>query len=140
LINEVVARLKSHATALTDVLIAEDLDAISKGVAPKHGTTFVLPYREKGEPNELGTGGFRQFVAVQLLIVFILRKHDDAKGGKKAADYDALKSSIEDAMAGWATDPRNELFEMVAGQATPLGNGVTAYVQTWQTSRYLEKD
>lgn len=138
MINEVIARLKSNAVELADVLPAEELEALSKGTAPKHGTAFVIPYREQGEPNEYSTGIFRQRVLVQLLVAFVIRRHDDAKGGKRVADFDTLKGSIEDALAGWSTDPGNDLFELVAAQAAPLGNGVSVYVQTWQTSRQLE--
>lgn len=139
MINETIARLKANAPGLTDVLPAVDLEAIKQGVAPRHGTTYVLPYREKGEPIEQSTGGFRQLVAVQLLVAFVVRKHDDAKGGKKALDFDGLKITIEDALAGWAVAPENDLFELVAAQSASLGNGASVYVQTWQTSRYIRK-
>ncbi|MBY2950506.1 hypothetical protein [Rhizobium leguminosarum] len=138
-IDEVADRLKTHATALSDIRTAEDMEALSKGTAPKSGTAFVLPYRERAEPNELGMGSFRQLVAVQLLVAIVIRKHDDAQGGKRISGFDALKDSVETALAGWAIGPEDELFELVSAQAAALGNGVTVYVQTWQTSRYLEK-
>ncbi|TAU06569.1 hypothetical protein ELI55_17785 [Rhizobium ruizarguesonis] len=138
-IDEVADRLKTHATALSDVRTAEDLDALSKGTAPKSGTAFVLPYRERAEPNELGMGSFRQLVAVQVLVAIVIRKHDDAQGGKRVSGFDALRDSVETALAGWAIASEDQLFELVSAQAAALGNGVTVYVQTWQTSRYLEK-
>ncbi len=122
------------------MLEAEDLDALGKGAAPRSGTAYVIPYRERAKPNELGAGGFEQHVQTQILIAFVVRRHDDAKGGKRVSAFDTLKHAIEQALAGWSPDPRGELFELVAGQAAPLGNGVTVYVQTWQTSRYLETD
>lgn len=138
MINEVIDRLKTVATALADVRPAEELEAVSKGTAPKHGTVFVVPYREQAEPNEIGMGGFRQLVAVQILVVIVIRRHDDVQGGKRVADFDGLKASVESALAGWSVSPEDELFELVSAQGTALGNGVTVYVQTWQTSRYLE--
>lgn len=138
MITEIIDRLKAEAPALVAVLPAEDIDALSKGSAPKSGTTFVLPYREQAEPNEFAAGTFRQFVAVQFLVAFVIRRHDDAKGGKKVSLFDEIKGDIEKALAGWSIDPTAEPCELVAAQAAPLGNGVTAYVQTWQTSRYLE--
>lgn len=138
MITEIIERLKAEAPALVAVLPAEDIDALSKGTSPKSGTAFVLPYREQAEPNELATGTFRQLIAVQFLVAFVIRRHDDAKGGKKVSLFDEIKASIEKALAGWAIDPSDAPCELVAAQAAPLGNGVTAYVQTWQTSRYLE--
>lgn len=140
MISAVIARLKAAAPDLTDVLSAEDLDAIVKGVAPRSGTVFVIPYREQAEPNELGMGGFEQLVHAQILVALVIRRHDDSKGTKRALDFDTAKLAIEQALAGWSIDPRGDLFELVSAQAAPLGNGVTVYVQTWQTSRYLETD
>lgn len=138
MIQEIIDRLKATAPTLVAVLPAEDIDALSKGTAPKTATAFVLPYRELAEPNEFGMGKFRQDVAVQFLVAFIIRRHDDAHGGKKVAIFDTVKTEIEQALAGWSTAPDNAPCELVAAQAAPLGNNVTAYVQTWQTSRYLE--
>ena len=138
MIQDVIDRLTANTTTLTAVLPAEDIDALSKGTAPRSATAFVLPYRERGEPNEFMSGTFRQLVAVQFLVAFVIRRHDDAKGGKRVSLFDAIKADIETALAGWLIDPHGEPCELVAAQAAPLGNGVTVYVQTWQTSRYLE--
>lgn len=134
----IVDRLKDKAPALPAVETAENLDALEKGTAPRSGTTFVLPFRERPEPTPYGAGAFRQLVHVQFLTALIIRRYDDATGGKKVSMFDTLKGEIEQALAGWAPLPESELVEMVAGQAAPLGNGVTAYVQTWQTTRNLE--
>lgn len=138
MIQEVIDRLKAAAPSLAAVLPAEDIELLGKGTAPKDGTLFVLPYRERAEENPVGAGRFRQLVHVQLLTALVVRRHDDAKGGARASLFDARKEEIEKALAGWSTAPRNRLFELVAGQAAALGNGASVYVQTWQTTRYLE--
>lgn len=138
MIQEVIDRLATMAPSLAAVLPAEELSALTQGVAPKSGTAFVIPYREQAEPNEFAAGKFRQFVAVQLLVAFVVRRHDDAKGGKKAGAFDTFKGEIEAALAGWSISPEDDLFELVSAKSAPISTGVTAYVQTWQTSRYLE--
>jgi len=138
MLQDIINRLKANAPSLTAVLPAEELDAITKGVAPRGGMTFVLPYRERGEPNEIGMGAFRQSIQVQFLVAFVIRRHDDNSGGKKALTFDLVKMEIEAALAGWAPSRENDRCELVSAQASPLGNGVSIYVQTWQTSRFLE--
>ncbi|HCJ70641.1 hypothetical protein [Agrobacterium pusense] len=138
MLQDVIDRLKDRAPSLTAVQPLENLAALDKGVAPRSGTAFVLPYREKAEPNELGMGGFFQIVHVQFLVTFIVRQHDDAGGAKKIVTLDSGRAEIEAALAGWQASDHNKPCELVASQATPLGNGVTAYVMTWQSSRYLE--
>ncbi|WP_411037634.1 hypothetical protein [Shinella sp. BYT-45] len=138
MIQDVITRLETAAPSLAAVLSAEDIDALTKGTAPKSGTVFVMPYRERAEENPFASGKFRQLVHVQLLTALVIRRHDDTKGGGKAVSFDTRKLEIETALAGWSSDPRNKPFELVAGQAASLGNGASVYVQTWQTTRYLE--
>lgn len=135
----VIDCLIDQAPSLTAVLPLEDLEALGKMTSPRSGTAFVLPYREKGEPNEIATGSFRQLIAFQFLVAFVVRRHDDASGGKKLLTFDVLKEEIEEALAGWVPVRGSAACELVAAQAAPLGNGVSLYVQTWQTSRYLER-
>lgn len=138
MIDEIVARLKANADVLTDVQGAEDLDALGKGTAPRSGTAFVLPYRERAEGSPYATGTFRQLIHTQVLVAFVVRRHSDAKGAQRVAGFDTYKDAIEGALAGWIGPGMEDPMELVAAQAAPMGNGVTAYVQTWETSRYLE--
>jgi hypothetical protein len=140
MIAEIVARLKLAAGELTSVDAAEELEAISKGVAPQHGSCFVLPFREIAQPNERMNTELLQHVSTEVLIAFVVRHHGSAKGGKRVEDFDRFKLSIETAVAGWQVDPSWEPMELVAGHAGVLGNGATAYVQTWRTSRFLQAE
>lgn len=137
MISEIVARLEALCPSLASVGSAEDIDALTKGTAPKSGATFVVPFTEQAEDNALGMGGFRQLVEVRTLIAFVVRRHDDARGGKRAAAYDQLKGEIEAALAGWEVTPDSGPFELVSSRGQPLGNGVTIHVQTWKNQRYL---
>ena len=137
MIAEIVARLKDAAPELADALPAKDIERLTKATAPKSGTAFVLPYRERAEPNQRATGGHLQMVAVQFLVAFVIRQYD-ARGGKRALAFDDFRSAIERALAGWTPPSAEEPLELVGGQATALGNGASIYVQTWQTSRFLE--
>ncbi len=138
MIQDVLDRLKAQTTLFKAFLTAEDLDALSQGVKPAANSLFVLPYGEDAQEPELATGGFRQLVLVQILVVFFVRIHDDAKGAKRSSAFDAAKAEIEQALAGWAINASDDLFHLVSGRSAPLGNSTSVYVQTWQTSRYLE--
>lgn len=138
MIAAVIDRLKAMAPSLVAVLPAEDLAALGDGVSPQSGTAFVMPYQERGHPNELMSGAFRQMIDVQLLVAFVVRRHDDAKGGKKVAMFDTFKTEIEAALAGWEPTEYSDAFELVSAKAAPFRNGASIYVQTWQTSRLLE--
>ncbi len=137
MISLVIDLLRDFAPSLTSVSGAEDLEAISKGTAPRNGAAFVVPFAEDAEPNAMISGGFSQRVEVRVLIAFIIRRHDDAKGAARASDFDTFKNEIETVMAGRMPDQDGDPFELVSGRASSLGNGATIYVQTWKTSRYL---
>ncbi len=137
MINAIIDRLKAQAPSLTAVSGAEDLEAISRGTAARNGATFVVPFGDDASANTMLSGGFSQRIECRVLIAFVIRRHDDAKGAKRASGFDQFKSEIETAMAGWSISEDNDPFELVSARAASLGNGATIYVQTWQTSRYL---
>lgn len=139
MIAEIVARLEDKAPSLTSVGVAEDLEAMGKGTAPKNGAAFVLPFQDRPDGNSLFTGAFSQRVEVLFLVAFIIRRADDAKGSARAGSFDLFKDEIEAALAGWSPDDqKNDPFELAAGRSASMGNGVTVYVQTWRTSRYIK--
>lgn len=134
----IIARLTAAATALTSVAGAEALGALKEGTAPRHGDAFVIPYRESAEPNALATGGFRQRIDVAFLVAIVIRRSDDAKGGKRAASIDELRISVERALGGWEPAPESLPCELVESNAGVAGTGVLWFVMTWRTDRYLE--
>ncbi len=138
MISEVIARLEAE-TALTDVLPAEDLETLSKGTAPKNRTVFVLPFRDVAAPNQFLSGGFRQSIDAYIIVAFLIRRYDDAKGGRRATEYEQTRDEIEAALAGWQWDLSEEPFELVSGQSSAFGPAATIYAQTWKTTRTLEK-
>jgi len=140
MIGAVVQRLMAAAPALAEVHVAEDVEALSKGVAASHGTAFVIPYRERARPNTRATGGHLQTVQTQVLVAFVVRHHNDTRGAERAAMFDGFKRSIEGALAGWVPEECEDPFELVAGESSTLGTGVSIYVQTWETTRFLTGD
>lgn len=137
MIGAVIDRLSSATDCLASIQPAEDLEALSRGVAPHNGATYVLPFQDRPEPNVYGAGGFSQRIEVQILVAFVLRHAGDAKGGKRIGSFDRFKDAIEGALAGWSPSEHSDPFELAAGRAASMANGVTIYVQTWRTSRYL---
>lgn len=137
MISLIVDRLKTQAPTLPFVAMAEDLDAIFKGTAPVNGATHVVPYREKAGANKVGMGGFMQVVSFQFLVAFVLRRHNDPKGGLRAAQFDDIKTAIQDALAGWEPTDDSIPIELVGGEGTPIDNNVTIYVQTYETTYLL---
>ncbi|MEI2806251.1 MAG: hypothetical protein V9G18_10000 [Albidovulum sp.] len=133
-----VARLIEEAGALAAVEIAEDIDAMAdRAGTVESGTVIVMPLREAAEPNVLATGGHRQRVRVQFLTGIVIRHYDDAMGAIRAQAFDRLKSCVEAALTGWEPDPFAEPCSLVAGESSPVTTGVSIYVQTWETARYL---
>ncbi|MBW8283323.1 MAG: hypothetical protein K0M55_06955 [Rhizobium sp.] len=137
MLSVIVDRLEANPGTLTEIQVAEDLDAVVDGTAPDSGTAFVVPFREIAKPNTRMTGAHLQRVDVQFLVAFVVRYHDDAAGAERAAMFDGLKTSAEAALAGWQPSPEGDPCSLVGSETNPLGNGVTLYVQTWQTSRYI---
>lgn len=134
----IVARLAAASPAFAQVEIAEDIDAMADRAGMlDSGAVIVMPLRERAEPNDLATGGHRQRVAVQFLTGIVIRHLDDAMGATRAQAFDGLKMTVEAALAGWEPDDGSEPCELVAGESSPIQTGVSIYVQTWETARFL---
>ena len=130
-------RLADETRFLVSVEIAEDIEALAEGVRSPHGTGFVVPFRERAAPNTLSTGGFRQRVAFQFIVAFIVRHAADVKGAERAKAFDGFKRDIEQAIAGWQPQDASEECELVGGESSQLDIGVSIYAQTWETTRFL---
>ncbi|ARE40910.1 hypothetical protein RGUI_2769 [Rhodovulum sp. P5] len=142
MLGDILARLSS--TLPTDrwagVEIAEDIDALTERagqVATELGTAIVMPWRERADPNPLATGGFRQRVEVQFAVGAVVRLYDHLMGADRALRFDALKSDVEAALAGWEPPTGSDPCELIGGEASPVETGVSIYVQTWATARFL---
>lgn len=137
MIAAIIDRLIAEAPSLTSVKPAEDLEALGKGTAARNGDTFVVPFEDRPSANTLMAGGFRQRVVFLFLVAFVIRRQDDAKGARRVGSFDMFKDAIERALAGWQPSELSAPCELAAGRSAALGNGVTVYVQTWRTDRYI---
>lgn len=140
MIDSIVTHLR--ATLPVDhwpaVRMAEDLDAVGAMIGLiDSGSAIVMPFRERADPQALATGGFRQRVAVQFLTVIVLREYDHAMGGSRATRFDTAKHDIETALAGWTPESCFEPCALVDGESSAFDKGVSFYVHTWQTARFL---
>lgn len=120
------------------VEVVEEINAIlGKAPALADGTVILAPLRERAQPQRNATGYHHQAVNIQFLVATLFREHADPRGEKRALRFDERKLQVEALLAGWMPAPNLEPCALVSGEATPLGNGVSLFVQVWQTTRYL---
>jgi len=131
-------RLKmAPGTPFSGVEIAEDIDALGERAGMvDSGAVIVMPWRERAAPQALATGGFRQRVEIQFLTGIVIRQYDQQMGGDRAVQFDSYKTAVESLLAGW-TPPGAEPCELIGGESSPIDKGVSIYVQTWATARFL---
>lgn len=134
--QEIIARLK-QAAALPVVEFAEDIPAIFEGTAPNSGDCFVIPHRFRAFPNRLSTA-HRQQGTEQFLVVAVIRTHADPAGAGRAAEFEAKRAEIEALLAGWRPPSCAEPCDIVGQENTRLDNNVSVYVQTWETTRFVQ--
>lgn len=133
----IVAHLKS-ASIWNAVELAEDLDIVGNMIGRvEDAAVIVMPYRERAESQSLATGGFRQRIGVQFLTVIVLREYDHGMGGDRATRFDTLKHQLEQQLAGWEPPGCIHPCELVDGESSAFDRGVSFYVHTWQTARFL---
>lgn len=120
------------------VHIAEDVTELGRlaGMIDS-GSAIVMPFRERAGSQALATGGFRQRVEMQFAVGIVLRIYDQMMGAERATRFDTAKLELETALAGWEPLGACEECELVGGESSPVSTGVSIYVQTWATARFL---
>ncbi len=120
------------------VELVEDIDELANYAGQvESGSVILVPWRELASEQSLATGGFRQRVAVQFLVGVVVRHYDDLMGEERALQFDDHKRRIETALAGWEPPGGIEPCQLESGESSPIDTGVSIYVQTWQTARFL---
>lgn len=126
------------STETPEVVLVEDIDKlVDEGGVLESGSVVVVPYRERATENPLISGGFRQAVDVQFMTGIIIREYDQAMGETRVRLFDAHKIRLETALAGWTPPGCESQCQLTDAESSPLEKGVSIYVHTWQTSRFL---
>lgn len=138
MLQMIADRLTTAAPGLAAIEIAEDIDAMAdRAGLVESGSVIVMPLRERADPNSLASGGHRQLVTEQFLTGIVIRQYDDAMGASRAMAFDTFKASVEAALAGWQPADHVLPCSLVGGESSPVTAGVSIYVQTWETARFL---
>ena len=107
------------------------------GQAPEVGSAATDAAPVLTMTQMLVTGGFRQLVMMQVAVGVVIRHYDGLMGGDRALQFDAFKTDLETALAGWEAPGSVDPFELVGGESSPVTTGVSICVQTWSTTRFL---
>lgn len=137
---DIVARLRAELPSddVPDVVLVEDIDELANYAGQvASGTVIVVPYRERATGQSLSTGHHRQRIAMQFMTGVVIRQYDAFLGAVRAAQFDAHVRRLEAALAGWQPPGATSPCELVDGESSPIEKGVSIYVQTWETARFL---
>ena len=137
---DIVARLRAElpSDVVPDVVLVEDIDELANYAGQvASGTVIVVPYRERATGQSLSTGHHRQRIAMQFMAGVVIRQYDAFLGAERAAQFDAHLRRLEAALAGWEPPGAISPCELVDGESSPIEKGVSIYVQTWETARFL---
>ncbi|RCW77814.1 phage tail terminator protein [Paracoccus lutimaris] len=140
MLTAIVTRLRSELlpAETPDVVLVEDIDELSNYAGQvESGSVIVVPFREQASAQSLATGGHRQRVALQFLTGVVIRHYDNLMGAERAVQFDGHVRRIEAALAGWEPAGAISPCALVSGESSPIEKGVSIYVQTWETARFL---
>ena len=130
------ARLPSSRWAAVE--ICEDIDTFGDRAGQvDSGTALIMPWNERALNQTFLTGGTRQLVTTQFAIGMVVRAYDHLMGADRAIQFDTMKADMEAALAGWEPSGFAQPCELVGGESSPVTKGVSIYVQTWATARFL---
>lgn len=120
------------------VELVEDIDELANYAGRiDSGSVILVPFQERAEAQSLATGGFRQRVGVQFLAGVVIRHYSTLLGEERAVQFDGHLRRLEAALAGWEPPGAIDACQLVGGESSPIDKGVSIYVQTWETARFL---
>ena len=137
---DIVTRLRDQLPPADtpDVILVEDIDELANFAGQVgSGSVIVVPYRERASAQSLSTGGHRQRVAMQFMAGVVIRHYDAFLGAERAGQFDGHLRRLEAALAGREPPGAISPCELVDGESSPIEKGVSIYVQTWETARFL---
>ena len=140
MLDAIRARLVDRLAPSTwdKVDVAEDVEALQEQAGRvQRVAAIIMPWRERAGAQDLATGGHRQRVEVQFAVGIVLRSQGHHLGADRARQHDTLKAAVEAALAGWEPPGALEACELIGGESSPISKGVSIYVQTWATARFL---
>ncbi len=118
--------------------VAEDVEALQEQAGRvQRVACIIMPWRERAGAQDLATGGHRQRVEFQFAVGIVVRAQAHHMGADRARRHDGLKAGVEGALAGWVPPGALEACELIGGESSPISKGVSIYVQTWATARFL---
>ena len=136
ILSHLRAVLPADVTPQVDLV--EDIDKLIDWVGEiDSGSVVVVPWQELATANPIASGGFRQRVAVQFLVGVLIRTYDQRMGEERALEFDSHVAPLEAALAGWEPPGAIAQCQLVSAESSPLTTGVSIYVQTWETARFL---
>lgn len=115
MIANIINRLKAEARALKLVGGAADFASASETSPRAHPAAYVLPLHERTRGDEEIGCGITQVVEATFGVAIAIVNVSDAKGGAAAADLDAIRQAVREALLGWAPDGSEDGFEYAGG-------------------------
>ena len=137
---DIVTRLRDRLPEAETpaVVLVEDIDALANHAGQvDSGTVIVVPFRERASAQSLAAGHHRQRIAMQFMAGVVIRHYDAFLGAERAVQFDGHLARLEAALAGWELPGTISPCELVEGESSPIEKGVSIYVQTWETARFL---
>lgn len=137
---DIITRLRDQLpeAETPQVILVEDIDQLADYAGQvDSGSVIVLPFRERAAQNSLSTNHHRQRVAMQFMTGVVIRYYDEFLGAERAVQFDAHLRRLEAALAGWEPPGAISPCDLVDGESSPVETGVSIYVQTWETARFL---
>lgn len=137
---DIVDRLKSEVSALKAVDGAQAFTALKDGAVKRSPSAFVLPGNERAGKSKLSTGGIRQTVSVNFIVVIGFQ--NSGNSGERGVDaFEDVREACQNALLGWRSDGMAEAVTYGGTQVLGLDRKTgTAWFQlTFATSKIIQK-
>lgn len=139
IIGEIIARTKEQCGETFRIIGGAGDLAQVKDQPLALPAAYVFVKDEASEPNARATGPSLQITALDIGIVIVTANLGDGRGAAAAADIEALKTSIRDALVGWNPPSAASAVQNIGGQMVKTVGGTVWWEHTVSTSFYVRE-
>lgn len=138
IVADVIARLNAISPPVFRIVAGALELAAVKEQPPATPAAYVFVETEAAADNETTTGAVRQRVETDLAVVIVASNVSSAAGGALAADIDALKGKVLEALVGWLPPSGGDVMTFAASELVRAKGGFAACQLTFSAPYYLE--
>lgn len=135
----VVERIRSECAGYRLVDFSASFEALRDRGLPVLPAAFVLPGKEAGTRNKLGSGGVHNPVRFRFRVYTLVKFAGDAMGGKAVDILEPLRLPLRDALMSWKVPGADSSTEFGEADFVQFQDGILVFYDQFEFDGFYRR-